>query len=1142
MRHMVKIGLGCVLAAAMILSTGRGQAQSTYGTILGTVVDATGATVPNASVKVTNTDANTARNITTNNDGQYLANNLQPGNYKINISAQGFETFEATAVTLVARQTVRSDAVLRVGQESQTVTIDASTSGVIATDTQAVQSSFNSKDLLDLPANVRANGSTSPYQLIQVLPGVQSDRNGNLSIQGTIPSQTQYSLDGISITDVTGNGPLTEAFPSSESIAELKVQGVGSPAEFGQVGDVTTVSKSGTNIFHGNLFWYHQNRALNATAFGQQTKPQLVANDFGASGGGPLVIPKLYDGRDKTFVFGTYEGFRYPRAQTVQNSVPTQLQRQGDFNGEGLTPINPSTGQPFPGNVIPASEISPVSQGILSLYPLPNSGNPNLATVNNWIANKDNSYQSNQYDIRADHYFSTSQSVFGRWSSKTIDQVNTQNLLVPSIQRPSTYRLLTLADNWSLAPNLINEVRVGLTLFNSSRTLPFDGAAFTNSLGLQGIGPDFPFNGLPVVSITNLQSLNTGRGNTSTESRTWQFTDNLSWSRGNHNFKFGFDYRNIRAVSALGFIAGDNYGGYSFDGTFSGVAFADFLLGYPINTQVDNVRNDNDGRSNRFNAYAQDSWHVNSKLTLEYGLRWEFHPGYTDSNGNIGNFDPSLPLSGRTIYPDGAASTLAPGYLQSFNACPELGSSSGPTLNGAPCTPVLSASQAGYPNYLRNAPNRFVPRFGFAWRPIGDKTVFRGGFNVYNTEVLGSIYYALTGTLQSNTRTYNNIDSSGKPIFRFPQTQLAGLGEVAPIGNAYFGTAVQPNWKDPYSMQWNFSIDRSLGFDTGLRLSYIALATRQLVWSPNLNQSYYSTDFYINQPLSRRPFPNWGVVNTRANGANANYQSLQIEVNHRLRGGVQFTSTYTFAKNLASNAGYANTSLAGENSGARTLDYYDLKHEYGQVAATPASRWVSSAIWNLPFGRGRQFGNRWNRFLDALAGGWQLNNIFIWQSGQYLSPYFSGGDPSGTGSGIIGRDQAPDLVGNPNSGERTAANWFNANAYACPGTPTWRPGTSCLIGSAPAYGAPLGRFGSAGVSTVTGPGLVNLNTGLSKYFSVTERMRIKVEGSFTNILNHLNLDLPNAAIDSRSVGVITAAAQANFGGYRTGQIGARIEF
>ena len=364
------------IVAALLWSAGSGSAQSTFGIILGTVTDATGASVARASVKVTNTDENTSRTLKTNQDGQYQANNLQPGHYQVTISAPGFTNFDATDITLVARQTVRTDATLRVGQESQTVTVDASTSGVIATDTQAVQSSFNSRELLNLPANIRANGSTSSYQLIQALPGVQPDRNGNLSIQGTIPSQTQYSLDGISITDVTGNGPLRGAFPSTESIAEMKVQGVGSPAEFGQVGDVTVVSKSGSNTLHGNLFWYHQNRALNATAFGQLTKPQQVANDFGASAGGPVVIPRFYDGHDKTFFFGTYEGFRYPRGQTVQNSVPTQLERQGDFNAEGVTITNPITGVPYVTNVIPMSEISPVSRGFLELYPLPNSGTP----------------------------------------------------------------------------------------------------------------------------------------------------------------------------------------------------------------------------------------------------------------------------------------------------------------------------------------------------------------------------------------------------------------------------------------------------------------------------------------------------------------------------------------------------------------------------------------------------------------------------------------------------------------------------------------------------------------------------------------------------------------------------------------------
>jgi hypothetical protein len=420
--------------------------------------------------------------------------------------------------------------------------------------------------------------------------------------------------------------------------------------------------------------------------------------------------------------------------------------------------------------------------------------------------------------------------------------------------------------------------------------------------------------------------------------------------------------------------------------------------------------------------------------------------------------------------------------------------------------------------------------------------VFRGGFGVFNTEVLGSIYYALTGTLQSNTRTYNNVNSQGKPIFQWPQTQLPGLGAISPLGTAYFGTANQLNWKDPYAMQWDFSIDRDLGNQTGLRISYIGMRTRDLVWSPNLNQSYYSTAYYVDQPLSTRPFPNWGTVNTRANGANANYNSLQIEMNHRLRGGVTFDSTYTWAKNLADNQGYAADHFADENSGHRTMDLYNLKHEYGDVYGTRRHRWITTAIYDLPIGRGRKFGSNMNRFADAAIGGWQLSSILLWQSGPYETPYFNGGDPSGTGSGVIGRQQAPDLVGNPNLSNPNRNDWFNLNSFACPATPGWQPGGACLIGSSPSYAPPIGRFGTAGISSVLGPGTVNVNAGLAKYFSITERVRIKIEGSFTNVLNHTNLADPVLAIDSSSVGQITAAQAADFGGYRTGQLGTRFEF
>src|SRR5450631_3180273 len=253
-------------------------AQSTFGTVLGTVRDNSGAVVPKAKVSLTDTDENTSRSTLTEANGEYQFVNAKAGHYKVEVLAAGFERFYATELQLVARQTLRVDVGLQVGQVSTAVQVEGQ-AGVITTDTQTIQSTLDGNALTTLPGNVRGmNGSTSPYALIAALPGVQPDDSGNFSIQGGLQSMSQFSVDGISITNVGGNSPLTDAFPSVESIAEIKVQGVGNTAEFAAVGDVTTISKSGTNEFHGGLFWYHQNSALDATAFGQLTKPRLISN------------------------------------------------------------------------------------------------------------------------------------------------------------------------------------------------------------------------------------------------------------------------------------------------------------------------------------------------------------------------------------------------------------------------------------------------------------------------------------------------------------------------------------------------------------------------------------------------------------------------------------------------------------------------------------------------------------------------------------------------------------------------------------------------------------------------------------------------------------------------------------------------
>lgn len=1127
------------------------HAQSTFGTVLGTVKDNSGAVVPKAAVRLIDTDENTTRETITNESGDYEFVNTRASHYRIEVAAQGFQTYQATGLLLIARQTLRVDVNLQVGAVASTVEVQA-LAGVITTDTQTVQSSLDGNALLTLPGNVRGgNGSTSPYALIATLPGVQPDDSGNFSIQGGIQSMAQFSVDGISITNVGGNSPLTEAFPSLESIQEIKVQGVGNNAEFAEVGDVTTISKSGTNELHGDMFWYFQNEALDATAFGQTARPRLVGNDFGAALGGPVFIPKLYNGKNKTFFFGTYEGFRYPRSTSIQNEVPTQNLRNGDFSGTGVIIKDPTTGQPFPNNQIPSNRISSVAQGFLTLFPLPNAGDLNTVHAANYIDNRDSGLHSDQYDVRIDHYLTSNMSLFGRWTWKSRGFANPQNLAVPSENLTDKYKMLAVSWNWNLRPNLINEFRFGFTLNPFTQTLPFDGAKFTNSLGLVGVGPTFPFNGLPDVNITGYQELNTDRGNAVSQNNTYQWNNNTTWIVGRHTMKFGFDIRKIKAVSALGFLSGDNYGYYNFSGTFTGDPFADFLLGLPHDTSIDDVKHDNFGLSMQYAMYAQDSFKVTRRLTLEYGIRWEYHPGYTDQFGNIGNFDPSIAKSGMVVYPTGAESTLAPGYLASFDACPNYNSTTGPAVNGAPCTPVFDATHAHLPQGLRTTSKIVVPRFGFAFRPFSnDKTAIRGGFGMFDTPSMGSIYYALTGTLQSATFQFNNIAANGGPIFEWPNISTGGSGIVVPpFGTAYFGTANDIHWKEPLTTQWNLSVDHDLGFNTGLRLSYIGENTHHLVWAPNLNQSYYSTQYYQAQPLSSRPFPNWGTVNNRSVGASMNYNSLQAEVVHRFQRGLTFNSTYTFAKNMADNQGPVPDHFADENAGHRTMDLYNRRAEYGPVWGTRRNRWLTTAVYELPFGRGKHFMSNPSAVADALLGGWRLSNIFLWQSGPFETPYFNNGDPSGTGSGFQ-RPQHADRVKSGSISNPTANQWFDTSAFICPATPGWTIGQACTIGDNPGTDiAPIGRFGNGGIGVVTGPGTVNLSTALGKTFAFREKVKVKIEGSFTNVLNHVNLADPLNAIDNVSFGQITSArggttpgGGSDFGGYRTGQISARIEF
>ena len=494
MSRVVAMTLACSTLGAPVF------AQSTQATIVGTVTDASGAVVPNATITVTNTDANVTRVVTTDASGNYQILDLAAGHYRVQIAASGFSTEEETNLLLVARQQLRANAKLQVSSVAQEVTVDSQAAGAIDSETPSIASTLTSEDVQSLPANYRASQQgTSPLNLIQTLPGVQTGTGGTsptnpvqFSVQGGLPSQTDVTVDGITSQNTTSNSPIVNAFPSGESISELRVDGVLNNAEFGQPGEVTSISKSGTNALHGAAFWYFQNSAFNAVPFGASAKPKVVGNDFGGTAGGPVVIPHFYNGHDKTFFFGTYEGFRLPNQTPYQAIVPTVAMKQGNFSQVTTTPLtNPIGGGTYTNFTVP---VNAASQKFLQFFPDPNFGDTNSINSINYSSNKDTSYSSNQFDVRGDEYLGQKALIFGRFTFKNINQNLPEALAVPSGTEQTQERILVVAGNYSFTPKILNEFRFGFTLDTEGSANSFDGPSFAQSTGLQGLQNLF-FNG-----------------------------------------------------------------------------------------------------------------------------------------------------------------------------------------------------------------------------------------------------------------------------------------------------------------------------------------------------------------------------------------------------------------------------------------------------------------------------------------------------------------------------------------------------------------------------------------------------------------------------------------------------------------------
>jgi len=1098
-----------VLAASLVLSFSASvHAQSTFGTVVGTVIDSTGAVLPGVTVTVRNERTSVQRTATTDPRGDFQVANLDAGSYTVTFTLSGFGDRTLPAEVL-ARQTVRLDARLTIAGTSEQIDVRAA-APVIETERATIDSSKSGDEIGKLALNFRATNNTSPIVVATLAQGVQQDRSGQISVAGTLPFMTSFSVDGVSTQRTRGGGPSRELFPSVESIEEFKVSAANNNAEFMQVTDITTTTKSGSNQLHGSAFWFGQDSKFSSTdrfapkdPSGNPIKPKVNANSFGGSSGGPIV-------RGRTFYFATYEGVRRPNETTLSQIVPPDAFRTGDLSSIATPLRNPFTGGTYVGNRIP---ITPASAAILdTLYEHQNQSVGAATNAPNYIVNAPGDFSIDGLDLRVDQNFSPSQKLFGRLTVKNLNSsgaTGTYNTKQGDPFANTEVRQLALAENAILGPHFLNELRGGFSFTRETSGYPLaaKGADLIGQYGFTNLPPTPASGGIPSFEFSDTFIPTGGAKPRDVLSRTYQVSDAITWITGPHTMKAGADVQRVEYKDQVTFFNGEDYGRYFFDGSFTGNAFADFLLGLPTFTSYAQNAPDVSPYATHFAAFVQDDWRPSPTVTVNVGVRYDLRPPMNDRSNQLGNFDRTFP-GGRVIVANTAQLAQVPAALRA----------------SLPNTPFVTAAEAGLPETLRYTDkNNVNPRFGVAWRP-GTRTAVRGGIGSYTVPLYGSINYSLAGVVTSDVPVFQNAAVPGGYAIQFPNVFPAALRATPGAGTQDFRRANQFDLQDPRTIQWTLSVDHDLGGRVGLRVSYVGSRTTDLVWSPDLNQVHSNTLGYA-AVRDTRPFKDWNVVTTRDNGAKARYQSLGLELNKRFSQGLQLNASYTLAKNQSDAGGAVPGNFAAEN-GSTTLDLYRGDADFGDVPFTRRHRFVSTFLYQLPVGRGRSAASQIGPGLDLLIGGWDVAGVVLLQSGPFLTASFSNADPSGTGATVRGftATQRPDCSGDGNLSSPTADAYFDRNAFV-------RPGNN------------IGRFGNCAVGTLIGPGTSVFSMTIGKSVAVVAPYKLRFEVAFSNLFNVENLDTPGSlAITSSSFGRISATQPVDQAGPRTVQFSLRFSF
>ena len=828
--------------------------------------------------------------------------------------------------------------------------------------------------------------------------------------------------------------------------------------------------------------------------------------------------------------------------------------RNGDFSSllAGSNPIqlmDPFTGQPYPGNQITES-INPVTKALFDKYiPAPNSG------IDRYIFTQPITQDSNQYDIRIDENITERHRLFARWSDKYFTPTTTTMLpglgIGSDVNRPMN---LLVSYNFVVKPNMLNEFRFGWSRQNQLiNQIGVNEATARAHLGLNLPATSFPTgSGFPHFSFGGAaQDISGFNREDPLKERNMEWGDNFTWTRGRHTMKFGGVVHRYGVNEQSTFNGADNLGQFTFSNFLpgaqnpsanagTGYAGANFYLGLPTQSSLDNAGPDYQGLAYRYGLFGQDSWKVSRRLTLNFGLRWEYGPPFTEKYGNISNFDRT---DGNAICPNvpGAPDACMDPASQQFLL----------SLNGAK---LLTAAQAGWPETLRWGYKKdFNPRLGFAWLPFADstRTVVRGGYGIYSLSELGAVFNSLTGIHTAAEIDYNlNVDTSVTPhvpaaVWQNTTTQLPSY---APSPLQGFGTANDPHLADPYTEQWDLTVEHQFTNTTSLRATYTGQHAMKLIYNPNLNQIPFNTEGYgalgppgglpgpnfcknpdgSSMPAGAcRPYESWDYLSSRDNGGTLQYQDFTLQVKRNTHG-MMLSSTYILAHAMTNMEGPGGNSNFTTEAGNRPSSWFNLWLDWGHQFEIPTQRSVTNFDYTSPFGKGEAWGDKVPAAGQAVLGGWQLFSIITLATGHHQTA-----STNWNTEGIESPQQnRPDLVPGQdiNNGPKTAADWFNLGAFTSAAMHT---------GNNVNY---LGRMGNSTVGNIVGPGMWDVDLGLRRNLRLNERFTLAIMAQARNLFNHADFGDASTNPDNPSTYGMIFGLRGDGPGMRTVILGARLEF